>query len=235
MDMNEIERLVRKAQNPVALTGAGISAPSGIPTFQGTWKNRPIRDFLSRDYFNEYTEEFFELFVDMCSWCDKEPNAAHYALAALNIPVITQNIDGLHEKASTKTVYPLHGTLRTVHCMQCGKKYSAVEFANELRPLYQSNALSAIQQKLRCTQCGGAIDTDVVLYGDNIQNLYEAIELSEKTDLMLVIGTSLTTYPAAALPEIAHRRGARVIVINDDCIGALKGIVGENIERGIKK
>ncbi len=230
--MNEIERIVRKARNPVALTGAGISAPSGIPTFQGTWKNRPIRDFLSRDYFNACTEDFFELFVEMCGWCDKEPNAAHYALAALNIPVITQNIDGLHEKAGTNIVYPLHGTLHTVHCTRCGKKRSAAEFANELRPLYHAKNLSAIRKALRCPHCRGSMDTDVVLYGDSIQNLYEAIELSEKTDLMLVIGTSLTTYPAAALPEIAHRRGARVIVINDDCISALKGIPHENCGGG---
>ncbi len=222
--MNEIERIIRKAKRPVALTGAGISAPSGIPTFQGTWKGRPIRDFLSREYCNTHREEFFELFVEMCGWCDKEPNAAHRALAALNIPVITQNIDGLHEKADTREVYPLHGTLHTVHCAKCGRKTNASEFAAALRPLYKKNDMQAVRSMLNCSHCGGRIETDVVLYGDNIQNLYEAIALSEKADVMLVIGTSLTTYPAAALPEIAHKRGARVIVINDDCISALKGI-----------
>ena len=222
--MNEIERLVREAKNPVALTGAGISAPSGIPTFQGKWKNKPIRDFLSRDYFYADPEGFFELFVEMCSWCDKEPNAAHRALAALDIPVITQNVDGLHQRANTRVVYPLHGTLHTVHCSKCKKKSSAAEFAEKLRPLYQKNDMQAVRKMLKCPHCGGWMDTDVVLYGDNIQNLYEAIALSEKADLMLVIGTSLTTYPAAALPEIARRRGARVIVINDDCIKALEGI-----------
>ena len=86
--MNDIERQVREARCPVALTGAGISAPSGIPTFQGSWKGRPIRDFLTRDYFLMHREGFFELFVEMVGWCDKEPNAAHKALAALDIPVI---------------------------------------------------------------------------------------------------------------------------------------------------
>ena len=224
--MNEIERLVREAKHPVALTGAGISAPSGIPTFQGLWKGKPIRDFLSRDYFNKHREEFFELFVEMESWCDKEPNAAHKALAALGIPVITQNIDGLHEKAGTHVVYPLHGTLHTVHCAKCGAKQSAKALADVLRPLYATGDIKAIREALRCPRCGGSIDTDVVLYGDNVQKLYEAIEQSEQADLMLVIGTSLTTYPAAAMPDIARKRGARIIEINDDCIKALEGIGG---------
>lgn len=222
--MNEIEQLVRAARRPVALTGAGISAPSGIPTFQGSWKGEPIRNFLTRDYFLTHRIDFFELFVEMQGWCDKEPNAAHKALAALDIPVITQNIDGLHEKAGTRIVHPLHGTLHTVHCEFCGKSVLAKEFSDRLRPLYEASDRNAISEALKCPHCGGWMDTDVVLYGDNVHNLYEAIELSEHTDLMLVIGTSLTTYPAAAMPEIARKRGARVIVINDDCIKALEGI-----------
>lgn len=223
--MNPIEKLVREAKHPVALTGAGISAPSGIPTFQGSWKNQPIRDFLTREYFNSNPVGFFELFVEMVGWCDKEPNAAHKALAALDIPVITQNVDGLHEKAETREVYPLHGTLRTVHCSKCGKKTPAKELAETLRPLYRVSDEKAIMNALKCPDCGGWIDTDVVMYGDQVQNLYEAMRLAENADLMLVIGTSLVTYPAAALPDIAKKRGARVIVINDDCVKALEGIV----------
>lgn len=223
--MNEIERAVRAAKRPVALTGAGISAPSGIPTFQGTWKGRPIRDFLTRPYFKRYRESFFELFVEMQSWCDKSPNYAHLALASLNIPVITQNIDGLHEKAGTKELYTLHGTLHTVRCVRCGKVYDAAEFAARLRPLYEAAELDAIQKALLCPECGGWIDTDVVLYGDSVRYLDEAIRLSEEADLMLVIGTSLTTYPAASLPEIAREHGARIIEINDDCISAMEGIL----------
>lgn len=222
--MNEIESIIRKARNPVALTGAGISAPSGIPTFQGLWKGKPIRNFLTRTYRNECPEGFFEMFIDMCQWCDKAPNDAHRALAALRIPVITQNVDGLHEKAGTRDVYPLHGTLRTVHCTKCGKTLLSSEFAAELRPLYEKGDLQAVRDKLKCAECGGDIDTDVVLYGDNIHHLYEALRLCEQVDVMLVIGTSLVTYPAAALPDIARRRGARVIIINDDCVTALKGI-----------
>lgn len=223
--MNDIERQVREARCPVALTGAGISAPSGIPTFQGRWKGRPIRDFLTRDYFLMHREGFFELFVEMVGWCDKEPNAAHRALAALDIPVITQNIDGLHEKAETRRVYPLHGTLHTVRCSRCGKTQDARSFASVLRPLYEREDHKAISAALHCPHCGGWMDTDVVLYGDNVQHLSEAVEWSEKADLMLVVGTSLTTYPAAAMPEIAREHGAKIILINDDCITALEGIV----------
>lgn len=223
--MNPIEQMVRNARHAVALTGAGISAPSGIPTFQGSWKGRPIRDFLSRDFFNRRPEAFFELFIEMVSWCDKEPNMAHKALAALDIPVITQNIDGLHEKAGTRQVYPLHGTLHTVRCTRCGQRFSAREFAERLRGFYQCADSEFLKDCLKCTCCGGNIDTDVVLYGDNVRHLDDAIALSEKADLMLVVGTSLTTYPAAAMPEIARENGARIILINDDCISALEGIV----------
>ena len=223
--MNPIEKLVREAKHPVALTGAGISAPSGIPTFQGNWKNQPIRDFLTRSYFYSNPVGFFELFVEMVDWCDKEPNAAHKALAALDIPVITQNVDGLHEKAGTRAVYPLHGTLHSVHCSVCGRRMLSRQVADRLKPCYEAGDEKAILEMLKCPVCGGWIDTDVVLYGDQVQNLFESMRLAEQADLMLVIGTSLVTYPAATLPEIAKSRGAKIIVINDDCVKALEGIV----------
>jgi NAD-dependent SIR2 family protein deacetylase len=151
--MNRIENMVRMAEHPVALTGAGISAPSGIPTFQGTWKDQPIRNFLSRDYFFEDYAGFFELFCEMVDWCDKEPNPAHKALAALNIPIITQNVDGLHEKSGAKEVYAMHGTLKTVHCINCKQKQNSSELAARLRPLYQRGDKDAIFEALRCPHC----------------------------------------------------------------------------------
>ena len=88
--MNRIEKLVREAKKPVALTGAGISAPSGIPTFQGEWKDRPVRDFLTRRYYRAHPLEFFELYAEMVGWCRKPVNAAHLKLAEWGIPVITR-------------------------------------------------------------------------------------------------------------------------------------------------
>jgi NAD-dependent deacetylase len=161
----------------------------------------------------------------MVDWCDKEPNPAHKALAALNIPIITQNVDGLHEKSGAKEVYAMHGTLKTVHCINCKRKQNSSELAARLRPLYQRGDKEAIFEALRCPHCGGAIDVDVVLYGDGVHHLEEAMDLSRQADLMLVIGTSLVTYPAAMLPKIARANGAKIVMINEDCVGELEGIL----------
>ncbi len=219
--MNEIERRVKSAKRPVALTGAGISAPSDIPTFQGTWKGRPIRDFLSRDYFEANRAEFFELFLDMVSWCDREPNEAHKKLAEWNVPVVTQNIDGLHTRAGSKDVIELHGTLQKVVCPRCKNTMDARAFRKALKPLYDARDRVALQKALSCPKCGAMWDTDVVLYGDNVRGIDIAYEMAQDCDLMLVIGTSLVTYPAAALPDVARRSGAKILMINDDCVGRM--------------
>ena len=184
--MNDLKRLIKSARYPAALTGAGISAPSGIPTFQGSYKGRPLRDYLTRDYMEDHPIDFFDLYCDMVKWCEKEPNLAHYALKELNVRVITQNIDGLHAKAGSTDALEMHGSLRFVLCHGCGE----------------------------------AIDTDVVLYSDAVRHLSEAIDIASSCDLFLVIGTSLVTYPAAGLPDVARQSGAKVIMINDDCIKA---------------
>ena len=220
--MTEIEKRIREARHPVALTGAGISAPSGVPTFQGTWKGRPIRDFLSRDYFEHHRMTFFELYIDMVSWCQKQPNPAHRALAEWGVPILTQNIDGLHHKAGSKTIYELHGSLRKLFCPRCGRVIEAQPFAQELKKAYEAGDYQAVGAKLR-SSCSGLWETDVVLYGDAVRHLETAYRLSEQTDLMLVVGSSLTTYPAAALPDVARRNGAQVILINDDCVRRLTG------------
>ena len=220
--MNSIERRVRAARFPVALTGAGISAPSGIPTFEGTWKGRPIRDFLSRDYFNAHPEGFFELYMDMVSWCRKPVNAAHRKLVEWDLPVITQNIDGLHTRAGSRRVIEMHGTLSQVVCRRCGRRMAAEAFVERIRPAFASGDSKAMRQAIRC-DCGKIFDTDVVLYGDSVHGVEEAWALAEQCDLMLVVGTSLTTYPAAMLPEVAARHGAEIILANDDCIAQLTG------------
>lgn len=215
------------AKCPVALTGAGVSAPSGIPTFQSTWKERPVRDFLSRAYRNQDPIGFFELFCEMVSWCEAVPNEAHRALASMDMPVITQNIDGLHQRAGSKKIVELHGNLRTVFCVKCGRQQSAAGFCEKLRPLYTKNGNNEISadeiQKCLTCGCGGRFDTEIVLYGDQVQGLDEAFALLDDCDLLLVIGTSLETYPAAVMPQYAKRRGARVLIENQDCVFALTG------------
>lgn len=218
--MNSIEKKVKAAKFPVALTGAGISAPSGIPTFQGTWKGQPIRDFLTRRYFRAHPEEFFELYMEMVGWCRKPVNAAHLKLAEWGIPVITQNIDGLHTRAGSKTIVEMHGTLSRVVCRKCGKMMDAEDFVEKIRPAFVTGDKAAMRMATKC-DCGKMFDTDVVLYDDSVHGVEEAWALAEKCDLMLVIGTSLTTYPAAMLPEVAARHGAQIILVNDDCIKQL--------------
>lgn len=211
---------IRTAKQPVALTGAGISAPSGVPTFTSLWKGQPVRDFLSRTYRERDPVGFLELYCHMEAWCDAEPNAAHRTLACHAVPIITQNVDGLHQKAGAKRVIELHGSLRTVRCAACGRHSPARDMCRMLRPLLSSGDSEAVLSAFRCG-CGGELDTDVVLYGDAVRGLSEATELLSGCDLLLVIGTSLETYPAAALPDLARRHGARVLIENTDCVAAL--------------
>ena len=131
--MNDLKRLIKSARYPAALTGAGISAPSGIPTFQGSYKGRPLRDYLTRDYMEDHPIDFFDLYCDMVKWCEKEPNLAHYALKELNVRVITQNIDGLHAKAGSADALEMHGSLRFVLCHGCGWREDSAEFAARYR------------------------------------------------------------------------------------------------------
>ncbi len=208
------------ARRPVALTGAGISAPSGVPTFQSTWKGAPIRDFLSRSYFRAHRVDFFELFCQMEQWCHAEPNRAHRMLAEHGVPIITQNIDGLHQKAGSNRVLEMHGNLCNIRCPRCGAVTSAEALCAVLRPLYQAGDRAAVEACLTCA-CGGLLDIDVVLYEDPVRLLDEAIALVSSCDVLLVVGTSLQVYPAASLPDIARRAGARVLIENTDCIAAL--------------
>lgn len=211
---------VRAARHPVALTGAGISAPSGVPTFQTSWKGRPVRDFLDRSYFRRDPVGFFELYCEMERWTKAQPNTAHLALAAHAVPVITQNIDGLHTKAGSSQVIEMHGTLRHVFCRDCGMALPAGMLCETLRPLYAAGSHTDVLRALRCP-CSGELDVDVVLYEDEARGLEEAVDWLMQSDLLLVIGTSLQTYPAAVLPDIAKERGIRTITEDRDCIAAL--------------
>ncbi|MCL1796107.1 MAG: hypothetical protein FWG37_04365 [Clostridia bacterium] len=211
---------IRNAKRPVALTGAGISAPSGVPTFQTLWKGRPVREFLSREYFRRDLAGFLELFCYMERWCDAEPNAAHTALAREGVRVITQNIDGLHQKAGSSGVIELHGNLRWVCCAECGLKIPAKQICGEILPLIDSGDMEGACSLFRCA-CGGPLDSDVVLYGDAVRGIAEAADIVAGCDLLLVIGTALEVYPAAALPDIARGNRAGILIENTDCVAAL--------------
>lgn len=200
-EARKIKEAINKAKYPVALTGAGISVGSGLPTFDIEWRGIPIRSVLTREFFESNKETFFDLFRDLVKWNDVKPNAAHIYLAQQNVSIITQNIDGLHQKAGSKKVFELHGSMRDLICRECGKRYP-VNIVKE--------------QNIPKCKCGEELDTDVVLFGDMIHDWSESIAESEKCDLMLVIGTSLQVAPANLLPEIAKNNNAEIIIINKE-------------------
>ena len=204
---------IAESNRIVFFGGAGVSTESGIPDFRsvdGLYHQKfdyPPETILSHSFFYSNTEDFYKFYREKMLVTDIEPNRAHKALAKLEAEgklsaVITQNIDGLHQKAGSKNVYELHGSVHRNYCRRCARFYSGED-------LLQTTGVP------RCT-CGGLIKPDVVLYeegldGDCIENSVHAIA---NADLLIVGGTSLTVYPAAGL--IRYYRGSRLVLINRD-------------------
>ena len=219
--------------NVVALTGAGISEESGVPTFRGEggiWnKYNPtvyanpvglIFTFITRPHrVSNFITEIYETLLNA------EPNAAHVALAELErmgilSAVITQNIDNLHQKAGSTNVIELHGNMLRFRCTKCGKRYvlNEQEIESLLRLLRSSSRLALIKTLFPKCNCGGRKRPDVVLFGeslptDEIERAYTEIS---KCDALLIIGTSGVVYPAASLPYYAKQRDAKIIEINPE-------------------
>ncbi|MFH1212981.1 MAG: NAD-dependent deacylase [Candidatus Neomarinimicrobiota bacterium] len=209
------DRLV-KAERVVVLTGAGISAASGIPTFRGEnglWTKLAPEELASFEAFYRNTAIVTEWYkhrrdiVDVC-----QPNAAHIALTELSklVPeftLITQNIDGLHQRAGSRDVIELHGTIAENYCVRCGRRYSTSEFDEVFD--HSSNHVP------RC-YCGGLIRPNVVWFGEPLPSeAYEkAYTASRKADVFLSVGTSAQVRPAADLPLVAKEQGALLIEVN---------------------
>lgn len=212
--IKDIIKKLKESKYCVAFTGAGISTESGIPDFRG---RNGIYNYISEDVFS--IEIFYkqpEIFYKFArEWLGeiitKTPNRAHIVLAKLEKygilkSIITQNIDGLHQKAGAKIVYEIHGNIRTAHCLKCGRKF---EFQYIQVELVDKNNIP-----VRCKFCGGIIKPDVVFFGESLpEDLSKAIEEARNADLMLILGTSLTVYPAAMLPEYCS---GELIIINKD-------------------
>ena len=214
--MQEIQTLqswIRDSKNIVFFGGAGVSTESNIPDFRsqdGLYHlsyQYPPETILSHRFFMQQTEEFFRFYREKMLYLQAQPNQAHLQLAKWEREgkikgVITQNIDGLHQKAGSRHVVELHGSVLRNHCMRCGKAYTAEEMA-------QSQGVP------RCT-CGGVIKPDVVLYEESLNgaDIEEAVRLIENAEVLIVGGTSLAVYPAAGL--IDDYRGDRLVLINRD-------------------
>ncbi|MEA1912725.1 MAG: NAD-dependent deacylase [candidate division WOR-3 bacterium] len=203
-----ITRKIKNARKGFALTGAGISAPSGIPTFRGPngfWKDK---DPFSPKSFRENPQLVWHWHEEMREMMRKAtPNPAHYALTEIqnsfdDFAIITQNIDNLHQEAGSKNVIELHGNIYRNKCNECGKKFGEI----------QSEEIP------KCDECGGLIRPDVVWYGEIIplHALQKARELVEDCEICLIIGTSGMVQPAASLPLLARENGAYTLEINKE-------------------
>ena len=192
------------------LTGAGISAESGIPTFRskdGLWEKYDPMVYASIEVFRRDPSKYWQIRGDFIRNYDTyKPNAAHRALVELEQlgivrRVITQNIDGLHRKAGSRKVIEIHGSLREIICQQCGRTYLAPNIPEGNPP--------------HC-ECGGVLKPDTVLFGEPLppNALEAAYRESQTCRVMLVIGTSAVVYPAAHLPVMAKQKGAKIVEIN---------------------
>lgn len=209
----KLQKMYDESDYVVFFGGAGVSTESGIPDFRsadGLYNMHysvPPEVILSHSYFMSHPEEFYRFYRDKLLNPDVKPNIAHLKLAEMEQKgklkaVITQNIDGLHEKAGSKNVYNLHGSVYYNHCMKCGKAYAFTD-------------MLSCKGVPHCT-CGGIIKPDVVLYEEplNESTVNGAVRHIMNADLLIVAGTSLTVYPAAGL--IRYFRGRNSVLINRD-------------------
>ena len=199
-----------RCEHAIALTGAGISVESGIPDFRspgGLWEKFNPMEYATIDTFLEHPERSWEMFTEVEQiLAAAAPNPGHAALARLEAmgivrSVITQNIDGLHQRAGSKVVREFHGTHAHLHCVECGRRYGADHTIDEIPP--------------RC-DCGAPLKPAVILFGEAIpeQAAAESNADARSCDGILVVGTSAEVYPAAAIPRLVAQRGKPVIVVD---------------------
>jgi NAD-dependent deacetylase len=213
-ELETLASLLAVSNCVVVLTGAGISTPSGIPDFrgpQGLWRRVDPEKFTIEHFFAD-PDEVWSLFVNHFVVGNAEPNSAHMALATLEewgkiCGIITQNVDGLHQRAGSKRVVELHGSLKYAVCTSCGSKYPLADVLKEYRGVAP-----------RCKICGGLLKPDVVFFGEPLPRdaWEEAVSLAQVSDLFLAVGTSLAVAPANRLPYIAKSSGAKLAIINEE-------------------
>ena len=211
-----LKQMINESRNIVVFTGAGISVPSGIPDFrsadgiynQKTNFSASPEDIISHSFFMSHTEDFYTFYKDKMCYPKAEPNAAHKFFADLekkgkNVIVVTQNIDGLHQKAGSSIVYELHGTIHQNFCQRCGRLFG-------LDYVMNSNGVP------HCDKCGGIVKPNVVLYEESLDEdtIQRSIGAIMTCDMMIIVGTSLRVYPAAGF--IRYFRGRHLVVINKD-------------------
>lgn len=210
-EIRKFQQMIDESRNIVFFGGAGVSTESNIPDFRsedGLYNMKykyPPETIISHTFFLRNPEEFYRFYKDRMLCLDAEPNPAHRKLAELEqagklSAVVTQNIDGLHQKAGSRKVYELHGSIHRNYCMECGKFYDAEYVKN-------SKGIP------RCS-CGGMIKPDVVLYEEGLdtKTIQNSVEAIAHADMLIIGGTSLVVYPAAGF--IDYFRGKYLVLIN---------------------
>jgi NAD-dependent deacetylase len=236
--VERLAELLGRSRRAVVLTGAGVSVPSGIPDFRtpetGLWANVDPIEVAHIDVFEREPERFWSYYRPRFSTLgDKEPNAAHAALAELERRgliegVITQNIDRLHRAAGSENVIEVHGSIETSSCTACGASFGL----DAIDDLFDERGVAF------CSDCGGAVKPDVVLFGEMLpaDAIAQATELAEAADLMLCVGSSLVVHPVAGLPRLTLGSGGRLAIVSkgetpydDDAELKLGGEVDEEL------
>jgi NAD-dependent deacetylase len=216
-EISHAAELLRQARYAVALTGAGISTPSGIPDFRspggGLWERVNPMIVASIHTFRIHPKTFYDWVRPLAEKVmEAKPNPAHMALAGLEVGgrlqvVVTQNIDGLHQKAGSREVLELHGHVREATCTRC---YQVVPTGDFLTDFLASNEVPL------CSECGGTMKPNVVLFGEQLPvGVFNAARAHvRRADLLLVAGSHLEVMPASQFPLLVHEGGGRIVVVN---------------------
>lgn len=212
--IDQLQKIIDEGKSIVFFGGAGVSTESGIPDFRssnGLYMQEyryPPEQVVSHSFFANHTEAFYDFYKNKMMFLDAKPNAAHMKLAELEKcgrlkAVVTQNIDGLHQAAGSRTVHELHGSIHRNYCQKCGKFFDAAYVKNT-------------EGVPKCDACGGMIKPDVVLYEEALDSdtIQKAVQAISEADTLIIGGTSLVVYPAASF--IDYFRGKNLVVINKD-------------------
>lgn len=224
----EIAKEWRSAVNTVIFTGAGMSTESGLPDFRsakGLWKVRP-ESLATLQALEDQPDEFYHFYQWRVNklW-NVAPNTGHQALAKLQDmgyikSIITQNVDGLHQRAGSKGVVEVHGSLRTVCCINCHAVYDSRSIV-PTRPQWEDEYRQGLYHcgdECRCLDCNGFLRPDAVLFGESLPEraLAKAMQLSKTADFFVVLGSSLTVSPANLCPTWAVQNGAKLLIVNNE-------------------
>lgn len=228
--IRHVAELIKESRNVVFLTGAGISVPSGIPDFRSSngLYAKYGQEIFDIDHFHAHPDKFYAFAKEgLISMLDCQPNAAHRLIAELEEKgyvrgVITQNIDGLHQKAGSKKVAELHGNARMWHCLKCAKRFDVTD------PMQRDELLT---NNFRCS-CGGLTKPDIVFFGELLpmDEWAKAEKWTKACDVFITVGTSLVVYPASTLPLLAYEKGAFVAIVNKGPTGLDKLAEHQNLK-----